>query len=136
MAQSQCPARVAPQALTTACIPRLQRAPRSRITAGHHPGRSDQPRRPAPAGRGWPATVALLVLVALLSGCTARPAAPRGVASLGPRPPVAGSRAAATTTTTAGRGVTPGDAALAYARCMRAHGIDMPDPTTTAPSAT
>ena len=68
-----------------------------------------------------------IAALAALSACGAAPAAGRQVASL--------STAPASETTPGTGDVTgttapkdPQDAALAFAKCMREHGIDMPDP--------
>jgi hypothetical protein len=70
------------------------------------------------------ATVALVAILAVVAACSAPAAAP-GVATLdepdGSAPPAASPSAA----------LTPQDAALAYARCMRENGVDMPDPVVT-----
>jgi hypothetical protein len=62
----------------------------------------------------------LLALALAVAACGGGGGKPSGVASLG------GGKA--TATTRAGGG-SDREAALAYARCMRQHGIDMPDPT-------
>ena len=69
-----------------------------------------------------------VAVLAALSACGAAPTAGRQVASL--------STAAANDTTPGTDDVTgttaptdPGEAALQFAKCMREHGIDMPDPT-------
>ncbi|HEX8861131.1 MAG TPA: hypothetical protein VGC06_18975 [Actinomycetes bacterium] len=73
--------------------------------------------------RRWPqlATVAGALLLTLALTACAGGKQPDGVASL------SGS-AKPTATTTAGGSGDPRQAALQFARCMREHGIDMPDP--------
>jgi hypothetical protein len=68
-----------------------------------------------------------LLLAVGVAGCGDGGGEPGGVASLG------GASGATSTTTTANAGddVDPAQAALAYGRCMRQHGIDMPDPQVT-----
>ena len=65
------------------------------------------------------ATVAVVALVAACSGTATGP----GVATLDD-PSASGSPGASP----AASALTPQDAALAFARCMRENGIDMPDP--------
>ena len=60
-----------------------------------------------------------LFVVALVAACTASAAGP-GVATLESQAP--GAEASASPS------LSPEDAVLAYAECMREHGIDMPDP--------
>ena len=74
-------------------------------------------RRPYLAGLVGP-----LALTLALADCGGRGGGANGVASL------SGSDKPTTTTTNAGGGSDPRQAALAFARCMRQHGIDMPDP--------
>jgi hypothetical protein len=69
--------------------------------------------------------LAVLLLAVGVAGCGGGDKSD-GVASLGG----AGS-ATSTTTANAGEDVDPAQAALAYGRCMRQHGIDMPDPQVT-----
>lgn len=71
------------------------------------------------ATRSIVATFALAAMVAACSGTAGAPS----VASL--QDPGASGGPAASPSPSA---VTPQDAALAYARCMRANGVDMPDP--------
>lgn len=72
-------------------------------------------------GTRWVA--AALGLVALVAtGCGSDGGDPAGVASLN-----GNSRNASSTETTAKK-LDPADAARAFARCMRDHGVDMPDP--------
>jgi len=61
-----------------------------------------------------------LFVVALVAACTATAAGP-GVATLESQAPGAVASASPS--------LSPEDALLAYAACMREHGIDMPDPT-------
>jgi hypothetical protein len=68
------------------------------------------------------ATVAVVALVAACSGTANGP----GVATL-EDPSASGSPGASP----AASALTPQDAALAYARCMRENGVDMPDPQVT-----
>ena len=63
-----------------------------------------------------------LVAIAALAACTGGTAKPSGVASLGSQSPAPSSSAEPEAS------VDPADAALAFAKCMREHGIDMPDP--------
>jgi hypothetical protein len=63
-----------------------------------------------------------LVAIATLAACTGAAANPSGVASLGSQSPEPGSSAAPQAS------VDPEDAALAFAQCMREHGVNMPDP--------
>ena len=77
-----------------------------------------------PLRRRWPRLAGLagaLLLTLLVSAC-AGGQRPNGVASL------SGSAKPTATTTTAAGGSDPRQAALQFARCMREHGIDMPDP--------
>jgi hypothetical protein len=67
------------------------------------------------------AGLAIFVLIALVA-CTGAAAGP-GVATL--NDPGASDAAGASPSPSA---ITPQDAALAYARCMRENGVDMPDP--------
>ena len=71
--------------------------------------------------RRWGVAVISLPLVAALAACGGGGGSD-GVATLGG----AGENAATDDTTDAS--VDPQDAAVEYARCMREHGIDMPDP--------
>jgi hypothetical protein len=68
------------------------------------------------------ATVAVVALIAACSGTANGP----GVATLDD-PSASGSPGASP----AASALTPQDAALAYARCMRENGVDMPDPVVT-----
>lgn len=68
--------------------------------------------------------VATVALVALLAACGGTASGP-GVATL--EDPSASSSPGASPASA----VTPQDAALAYARCMRENGVDMPDPHVT-----
>ena len=68
-----------------------------------------------------PLALALLAIVAF-TACTGGTANPSGVASLGSQSP------APATSTEPEASVDPEDAALAFAQCMREHGVDMPDP--------
>ena len=63
-----------------------------------------------------------LVAIAALAACTGGTANPSGVASLGSQSPAPAS------STEPEASVDPEDAALAFAQCMREHGVDMPDP--------
>jgi hypothetical protein len=65
-----------------------------------------------------------LLLAVGVAGCGDGGGEPGGVASLGG----AGSATSTTTTANAGDDVDPAQAALAYGRCMRQHGINLPDP--------
>ena len=71
--------------------------------------------RPAAAG---------LLLVTVLTACSAGGAGSSGVASLESQAPAADSSASPSPS------LDPEDAPFAFARCMRDHGIDMPDPET------
>ena len=67
--------------------------------------------------------VALAVLaIATLAACSGAAANPSGVASLASESPDPAASAAPEAS------VDPEDAALAFAQCMREHGVDMPDP--------
>jgi hypothetical protein len=68
-----------------------------------------------------PFALVLVATVALVA-CTGGTANPSGVASLASQSPAAAS------STEPEASVDPEDAALAFARCMREHGVDMPDP--------
>jgi hypothetical protein len=70
-------------------------------------------------------TLALVALVALIAACGGTANGP-GVATLDD-PAASGSPGASP----AASAMTPQDAALAYARCMRENGVDMPDPKVT-----
>ena len=63
-----------------------------------------------------------LVAIAALAACTGGTANPSGVASLGSQSPAPSSSAEPEAS------LDPEDAALAFAQCMREHGVDMPDP--------
>ena len=65
---------------------------------------------------------ATLAVVATLAACTANAAAPSGVATLESANPAADASAEPSAS------LDPEAAALAFAECMREHGIDMPDP--------
>jgi hypothetical protein len=65
----------------------------------------------------------LLALALALAACGGGNGGNDGVASLGD------GKATTTTTTSPGNGGDFKQRALAYARCLRQHGIDMPDPT-------
>jgi len=67
---------------------------------------------------------ASFLLVAVLAACSAAGAAPSGVASLESQAPAADASASPTAS------IDPDDAPFAFAKCMREHGIDMPDPET------
>ena len=83
-------------------------------------------RRSGVAARGarplaaWPIVLATL----LLTACTGASAAPSGVASL--TDPGASSSPGSSPAPSGS--LSPEDAMLAFARCMREHGVDMPDP--------
>jgi hypothetical protein len=66
--------------------------------------------------------VGVLALALALAGCGGGDKG-SGVASLG-----GANSATSTTTANGGEDVDPAQAALAYGRCMRQHGIDIPDP--------
>lgn len=66
--------------------------------------------------------LAMIALAAMLAACTATAAAP-SVASLDD-PATSGAPGSSPSPSA----MTPQDAALAYARCMRENGVDMPDP--------
>jgi hypothetical protein len=85
-----------------------------------HPGRGAPVRSPRWRRPRLAALVGVLALALAVAACTGADK-PGGVASL---------RGAdqATTTTAAGGSSDPAQAALAYGRCMRQHGIDLPDP--------
>jgi hypothetical protein len=67
---------------------------------------------------------ASLLLVAVLAACSSAGAAASGVASLESQAPAADASASPSAS------IDPEDAAFAFAKCMREHGIDMPDPET------
>jgi len=67
---------------------------------------------------------ASLLLVAVLAACSSGGAAPSGVASLESQAPAADASASPSAS------IDPEDAPFAFAKCMREHGIDMPDPET------
>jgi hypothetical protein len=69
--------------------------------------------------------LAIVALVALVAACSGTANGP-GVATLDD-PAASGSPGASP----AASAMTPQDAALAYARCMRENGVDMPDPKVT-----
>jgi hypothetical protein len=70
------------------------------------------------------ASLAALTLLALaLAACSGATAAPSGVATIDGTPSPSGDAAASPSAS-----VSPEDAMLAFARCMREHGVDMPDP--------
>ena len=73
--------------------------------------------------RYWQPTLAVVALVAILTACTGAPAAP-SVASLDD-PAATGDPGASPSASPI---TDPQEAFLAYARCMRENGIDMPDP--------
>ena len=60
--------------------------------------------------------------IAILAACSGAAANPSGVASLGSQSPEPSSSSEPEAS------VDPEDAALAFAQCMREHGVDMPDP--------
>jgi hypothetical protein len=60
------------------------------------------------------------LLIVVLSACTGGAGSSNGVATLNSADPAASAAPSAS--------LNPQDALLAYARCMREHGIDMPDP--------
>ncbi len=66
--------------------------------------------------------VLALVAIATLAACSGLSANPSGVASLGSPSPEPASSAEPQAS------VDPEEASLAFAQCMREHGIDMPDP--------
>jgi hypothetical protein len=70
------------------------------------------------------ATLLLLLAILLLAACTGAAAAPSGVASL-QDPAASGSPGSSVAPSSS---LSPEDAMLAFARCMREHGVDMPDP--------
>lgn len=63
-----------------------------------------------------------LLAIATLAACSGAAANPSGVASLAGESPDPGASAAPEAS------VDPEEAALAFAQCMREHGVDMPDP--------
>ena len=65
-------------------------------------------------------TLVLGLLLVVLSACSGGAASSNGVATLNSPDPAASAAPSAS--------VNPQDALIAYARCMREHGIDMPDP--------
>jgi len=72
--------------------------------------------------------LAFTVLAAVLAACSSGGATPSGVATLddpgaSEAPAASGSPASS---------VAPADAMLAFAKCMREHGVDMPDPVVNA----
>jgi hypothetical protein len=83
---------------------------------------------PHPPARRRRSPIAVLPLVPLLlfllAACTGATAAPSGVASL--EDPDA--TAAPGSSDGPAASLSPEDAMLAYAKCMREHGVDMPDP--------
>jgi hypothetical protein len=72
--------------------------------------------------RALPAAAAAVLLVLLLAACGSSPDADDGVASLG------GSSTTETNAAAAAADQDPEEAALEFAKCMREHGIDVPDP--------
>ena len=64
--------------------------------------------------------ILLIVLVVALAACSGGATGNNGVATLNSADPGASAAPSAS--------INPQDALLAYARCMREHGIDMPDP--------
>lgn len=70
---------------------------------------------------------ALLIVVLLLAACGSSGRADDGVASLGDEPTATGDTADQAAVSPTGE-VDPEEALLAYTDCMRANGIDMPDP--------
>jgi hypothetical protein len=91
---------------------------------GDHGGRATPPRPPRRRWRPWLAVlVGALALALSLAACSGGDK-PSGVASL--------SGSDKTTTTNANRGGDKLAAELNWARCMRQHGINMPDPQITA----
>jgi hypothetical protein len=81
---------------------------------------------PPPSGRRrWPATVAFVLIALLglvLAACSVNAGAPdgSGVATLNSQAPADGAAPSPS--------LSAEESLLAYARCMREHGIDMPDP--------
>ena len=63
-----------------------------------------------------------LLAIAAHAACTGASANPSGVASLGSQSPEPGASQEPRAS------VDPEEAALAFAQCMREHGVDMPDP--------
>jgi len=88
------------------------------------PRRVDRPRsRPARSFlRRTPFVPASAFLVLVLAACTGSAASPNGVLTLATNGPDSSAAPSATPI------ADPKDAMLAYAKCMRDHGIDMPDP--------
>jgi hypothetical protein len=86
-----------------------------------HRGRATPPRPPRHRWRPWLAVLVGALALALGVAACSGGDEPSGVASLGG----AGS---ATGTTSAGGSQDDRQAALNWARCMRQHGIDLPDP--------
>jgi hypothetical protein len=86
-----------------------------------------EPERPRPRRRLGAVTAGLgLALALALAGCGGPGEADRKVASLGGTGG-AGQDGGGSGSATAGKD--PEQAALDFARCMRRHGVDMPDPT-------
>jgi hypothetical protein len=69
-------------------------------------------------------SAAVLLLVFTLAACSANAAGPSGVASIESDAPAADGSAEPSAS------LDPEDAQLAFAECMREHGIDVPDPET------
>jgi hypothetical protein len=69
------------------------------------------------------AAIAVTLLAVVASGCGSSGSSGEGVADLD-----TGASAAAQTTTTEQQTEDPQEAALEWARCMREHGVDVPDP--------
>jgi hypothetical protein len=72
--------------------------------------------------------LAFALLAAVLAACSGGGAAPSGVATL--EDPAASAAPDASSSPAAS--VAPEDAMLAFAKCMREHGVDMPDPVVNA----
>jgi hypothetical protein len=74
--------------------------------------------------RSLPFPAASLLLFAVLAACSSAGAGSSGVASLESQAPAADASASPSAS------IDPEDAPFAFAKCMREHGIDMPDPET------
>jgi hypothetical protein len=100
----------------------------SRATPARLPRRRRRWRRPHLAGPHLAALVGALGLAVGVAACAGGGNTPSGVASLNG----ANKPAAAATTTTTGRSRDDRQAAPNFARCMRQHGLNLPDPQVTA----
>ena len=87
----------------------------------HAPTHAPWPRHPI---RAWLGATALVLALAACSGGAAAPAVPTAPASS----PGTGPQASGDGQASPGASLSPEDAMLAYTKCMREHGVDMPDP--------